>query len=82
MNKPQLEIPVLNIPVHPDTMDGLKSVISPELAERLRPDNSVSTGDFRIESNLSVVDGKVSDMIRTMLENADLNLFPSKGKAG
>jgi len=22
MNKPQLEIPVLNIPVHPDTMDG------------------------------------------------------------
>ena len=22
MNKPELEIPVLNIPVHPDTMDG------------------------------------------------------------
>ena len=22
MNKPELEIPVLNIPVHPETMDG------------------------------------------------------------
>jgi hypothetical protein len=27
MNKPSIEIPILNIPVHPDTMDGRDSTL-------------------------------------------------------
>ena len=68
--------------VNPEALEAIRSVISPDLAERLVADPEVKNGEFRIESNMSVVDGKIGDMIRTMLDGADLNLFPTKDKTG
>ena len=71
------------IKVHPETFARVEAVCPPDLKESLAKDAEMEPGDFRIESNLSVVDVNVRTMLKELLDQADLNLFQGdQEKAG
>lgn len=73
----------IKIAVHPDTFSKLMSIELEGLKDKLVKDENIQAGDFRIDSNLSVVDGNVKEMIQDLLEQADLDIFADKDdKAG
>jgi flagellar biosynthesis/type III secretory pathway protein FliH len=57
--------------VHPDSFD-LLSKSGVELPGKLLRDENVRPGEFRVESSLSIVDGKIADLVRDMITQADL----------
>jgi flagellar biosynthesis/type III secretory pathway protein FliH len=57
--------------VHPDSYDLLNRS-GVELPGKVQRDDSVAPGEFRVESSLSIVDGKISDLVRDMITQADL----------
>lgn len=63
------------IRVHPEFFEKLASLGDQEIREALVKDMEVEPGDFKIESNLSVVDVSVKKMISDLLAQADLSLF-------
>lgn len=69
------------IRLHPKNFHAMESIAPDHLKKKIIIDESVKEGDFRIETNLSVVDGNVGQLIRDLLEQADLQLFDSSKKA-
>jgi len=66
------------IRVHPEMYDRIVALggdTVKELLPSLTKDPEIEAFDFRIESNLSVVDANVRKMIKELLDKADLNLF-------
>ncbi len=63
------------IRVHPDTFARIESVAPAELRASLVKDGELEPGDFRIESNLSVVDVNLRSMLKELLDQADLGLY-------
>lgn len=66
------------IRVHPEMYDRIVALggdTARELMPSLTKDPEVEAFDFRIESNLTVVDANVRKMIKELLDKADLNLF-------
>lgn len=58
-----------------ETFENIKDDISPNLLEKIKVDNSMAEGNFKIESNLSVVNGNISQIIEDLLNQADIELF-------
>ena len=69
------------IHVHPELYDRLYPVAPEDLKPSLLKDVDVAVGDFKIESNLSIVDGQVHKIIADLLTQADLSLFDKEDKA-
>ena len=67
--------------VNEQTRDHLQQSLPDKLAEKLTVAEGIETFDFKIESNLTVVDGKVTQIVSDLLENANLDLFESDNKA-
>jgi len=65
------------IHVNPEMYTKVKELEIPEISNVLVKDDSIDSGDFRIESELSVVDGNIRKVIADLLDQADLNLFES-----
>lgn len=63
------------IKVHPETFAHVESVAPPEIIAALVKDPALEPGDFRIESNLSVVDVNIRSMLKELLDQADISLF-------
>ena len=61
--------------VHPEMFERLKALDSGSLSDHLLADDSVADGDFRIDSQLSSIDGKAKKMVSDLLNQADLELF-------
>jgi flagellar biosynthesis/type III secretory pathway protein FliH len=67
------------IRVHPEMYDRVSALGDLELTKTLVKDSEIPLGDFKIESDLSVVDGQVGKLIKDLLEQADLNIFDVEG---
>ncbi|MBF0440812.1 MAG: hypothetical protein HQK54_02800 [Oligoflexales bacterium] len=71
------------IHVNPEMADGLRDLLDDSLKNRIESDEKIPEGDFRIESGLTVIDGNMSEMVKDLFKNANLDLFEvEKDKAG
>lgn len=61
--------------VSQDTYTQIKDFVSDHLASKLKVDQELKGDNFKIESQLSVVDGNISQIIKDLLDQADLDLF-------
>jgi len=68
------------IRVHPEQIKTLETFFEGEIASHIVSDENIPLGDFKIESNHKVIDGKTSKLIEDLLNQADLNIF-DKGEA-
>ena len=68
------------IRLNPKNFQALENIAPDRLKRKLITDESVKEGDFRIETNLSVVDGNVGQLIKDLLEQADIQLFDAAKK--
>ncbi len=66
------------IHLHPETFETFASFADEKIRGRLVANKNIPKGDFRIESNMSVVDGNITQLVRDLLNQADLSLFGSK----
>jgi len=72
----------VKIRVHPDTYDRIISLGKNPLLESIIKDGDVAPGDFKLESQMSVVDVNIGKLVAQLLSQADLNLFAEEEKAG
>jgi flagellar biosynthesis/type III secretory pathway protein FliH len=70
------------IHVSPQAFQDLSNWSNPEMRRRLRVDDKLQNDHFRVEGKHSVIDGDLPKMIRDLLDQADIQLFESKEKAG
>lgn len=63
------------IRLHPDTWQKVTDLKVESLQGHLVKDASIPVGEFKVESNLTVVDGSVKKIVSQMLQNVDMNLF-------
>jgi flagellar biosynthesis/type III secretory pathway protein FliH len=67
--------------MHPETWQKVHDLNIADLEQHLLKDPSITPGEFRIESSLTVVDVNAKKLVTQLLERADINLFDDK-KAG
>lgn len=70
------------IHVSPQAFQDLSNWSNPEMRRRLRVDDKLQNDHFRVEGKHSVIDGDLPKIIRDLLDQADIQLFESKEKAG
>jgi flagellar biosynthesis/type III secretory pathway protein FliH len=63
------------IKVHPKTFDLLAKFDAKDILQHASKDLSVQAGEFKIESNLTIVDVNSKKLIKQMLDSADTELF-------
>ncbi len=68
--------------LHPETWQRVHDLNIPTLEGHLVKDTSIALGEFKVESNLTVVDGNVKKIVAQMLQNVDMNLFEETKIAG
>lgn len=66
--------------VGPKAFENLKEHADEKFINKLKVDQELKQHDFKIESNMTVVDGNISQIISDLLEEADTNLFDSPEK--
>jgi flagellar biosynthesis/type III secretory pathway protein FliH len=64
--------------MHPETWQKVHNLNLPDLEPCLVKDQSIPIGDFRVESNLTVVDVTAKKLVTQLLEKTDINLFDEK----
>lgn len=67
-----------HVRIHPETWSKLASLGDPSLLEFMVKDQAIPPGDFKIESELSVVDVNIHKMIADLLQQADLSLYEAE----
>jgi flagellar biosynthesis/type III secretory pathway protein FliH len=72
----------VKIRVHPDTYDRITAFGKTSLLDSIVKDVDVAPGDFKLESQMSVVDVNIGKLVAQLLSQADLNLFAEEEKAG
>lgn len=70
------------IKVHPKMAEKLANIADKDFLRHLVKDASVDDGDFKIESNLSVVNVNISKLIADLIDQTDIALFDDVEKAG
>jgi flagellar biosynthesis/type III secretory pathway protein FliH len=70
------------IHVSPQAFQDLSNWSNPEMRRRLKVDDKLQNDHFRVEGKHSVIDGDLPKIIRDLLDQADIQLFESKEKAG
>lgn len=71
----------IKILVHPDMLAKLQQANITELQSHLAADKEIPFGEFKIESQLSVVDGNIRKIVQEMLDNTNIELFDEGEKA-
>lgn len=64
--------------MHPETWQKVHDLALSDLDPFLVKDNTIPVGDFRVESNLTVVDVTAKKLVTQLLEKTDINLFDEK----
>lgn len=64
--------------MHPETWQKVHDLGIQELSPFLLKDNSITPGDFRVESHLTVVDVSAKKLVTQLLEKTDIDLFDEK----
>lgn len=62
-----------------ESYESLKGICDENLMSKLKIDESLEGNNFKIESNLTVVDGNIHQIIEELLKQVDLNLFDQEG---
>lgn len=70
------------IKVHPAMAERLKKISDKDFLRHIVKDASVDDGDFKIESELSVIDVNMTKLVSDLIEQADINIFDDAEKAG
>jgi flagellar assembly protein FliH len=70
------------IRVNPETAEALAKAGVKDLDSHLAKDAGIQPWEFRLESQLSVVDVQAKKMIKSLLGQADVSLFKKDDKAG
>lgn len=66
------------VKMHPETWQKVHDLALSDLDPFLVKDNTIPVGDFRVESNLTVVDVTAKKLVTQLLEKTDINLFDEK----
>jgi len=66
--------------VHPSQLNELRNILPPEISKSMASSDQVKPHSFKIESDLTVVDGNISNIVRDLLAQADLQILDSKTK--
>jgi len=61
--------------LHPETWQKVVDLRIDHLDGHLVKDPAIPIGEFKVESNLTVVDANVKKIVAQMLQNVDMNLF-------
>jgi flagellar biosynthesis/type III secretory pathway protein FliH len=69
------------IAINPAFHERVQSLKLDDLQNVFVKDDSVEPGNFRIDSQLSVVDGNIKKLIKDLLDQADTNIFKKTDKA-
>jgi flagellar assembly protein FliH len=70
------------IKVNPAMAERLKKISDKDFLRHIVKDASVDDGDFKIESELSVIDVNMTKLVSDLIEQADINIFDDAEKAG
>ena len=70
------------IKVHPKMAEKLANISDKDFLKHLVKDPSVEDGDFKIESNLSVVNVNITKLVADLIDQTDIALFDEAEKAG
>lgn len=68
--------------INSQTFNESKDLFTEELKSKLVPSDKIPVDDFRIESSLTVVDGNITEIVKDLLQEADLDLFDMHEKVG
>lgn len=66
--------------VHPSQLHELRNILPPEISKTMAASEQVKQHSFKIESDLTVVDGNITNVVRDLLAQADLQIIDSKTK--
>jgi flagellar biosynthesis/type III secretory pathway protein FliH len=61
--------------VSPENGELLKQIVDDKVKSKIVLDAGIEPGNFRIDSRLTVVDAKISEIVADLLQQADLSLF-------
>lgn len=67
--------------VNSGQFSNLKNILPPELVKSLVASDLIKENSFKIESDLTVIDGNIQNIVRDLLSQADLQLFDTQVKA-
>lgn len=70
------------IKVHPAMAERLQKITDKDFLQHVIKDAAVEDGDFKIESELSVIDVNMTKLVSDLIEQADINIFDEAEKAG
>jgi flagellar assembly protein FliH len=70
------------IRVHPKMADKLAGIADKQFLKSIIKDPSVEDGDFKIESNLTMVDVSISKLVADLIDQTDISLFEPVEKVG
>ncbi len=70
------------IRVNPETADAMAKAGIKDLETHLVKDQNIAPWEFRLESQLSVVDVQAKKMVKNLLSQADVTLFAKDDKTG
>ncbi len=70
------------IRVHPKMADKLSGIADKEFLKLIIKDPSVEDGDFKIESNLTMVDVSITKLVSDLIDQTDISLFEAVEKVG
>lgn len=68
--------------VSKQVIDQVKDSIEESLRDKIKPSDDLEGFNFKIESNLTVIDGNINQIVTDLLEQADLDLFKEDERAG
>lgn len=72
----------IKVKMHPDTAARIEALGAKSFDAMIIKDPTMDQADFRIESDLSVVEVSVHRLVKDLLEQADLNIIEQEEKAG
>jgi flagellar biosynthesis/type III secretory pathway protein FliH len=70
------------IRVHPKMADKLAGIADKQFLKSIIKDPSVEDGDFKIESNLTMVDVNITKLVSDLIDQTDISLFEAVEKVG
>lgn len=68
------------IKLHPETWQKVVGLGLDDLSKHLVKDPAMPLGEFKIESQMTVVDGNVKKIVTQLLQNVDMELFEDSNK--
>jgi flagellar biosynthesis/type III secretory pathway protein FliH len=70
-----------SVEINPLTLAALMPLVDDRTKMKLNSNDQIPEGEFRIETKLAVVEGKINQIVKDLLDQADLSLFDTTEKA-